>query len=656
MFQPNQLDNQVTFEGQLKPKKKKKWLLLIVVILFLIFALATILLYPAVVNGYRIYTRVNDIKSRIEPAMITAQEGDLSSTRNALKETREDLIYVNERMSKLGVISLLPQVRDKLSVADHLLKASIKLLGSFDQIIGMISLVDMENTDMDNVVNQIGLGNDKKEVLKAIRKNSNNFEKISKDLDEAKEELALITSNDLMGKYGSQLAVFYKSISEIVKNSQMALPLLEQLPEILGEGQEKTYLLLFQNNMEMRATGGFIGSYAILKIKDGEIVSMAIDDIYNLDKHSKDKLNAVAPAPIQTYIKQKYWFMRDSNWWPDWPTSARQIAWFFNAERKFAGLPYENIDGVIGITPDFIADLLLIAGEIEIYGKKFKAENFTMDLEMFVEFDYEKEGIPIDQRKSIIGTMAEVLLKRMQNMPPSSLINLWTLMSQSMDEKHILLYFHDEEVQKYFSEQNWSGAIAQTDYDYIMAVDSNLAALKTDSVMDKTIKYKVKENTKGELEAELTLGYRHTGKYVKDIISIYRDYLRVYIPAGARIKKVKILEDNKEQILKPEEILTYSESGKSVAAVFFTVDFNKQKYIVLEYDLPSHIRENYKNGMYKLFVQKQPGTSGHKTEIDLEFNRNISAYDYLVNPVILDRHNINWKTDLRKDRIFSIKF
>jgi len=48
-----------------------------------------------------------------------------------------------------------------------------------------------------------------------------------------------------------------------------AKPLLKRFPEILGSKKEQTYLVLFQNDKERRATGGFLTAYAVFKIKDG---------------------------------------------------------------------------------------------------------------------------------------------------------------------------------------------------------------------------------------------------------------------------------------------------------------------------------------------------------------------------------------------------
>ncbi|MFA6422674.1 MAG: DUF4012 domain-containing protein [Candidatus Buchananbacteria bacterium] len=640
----------------IKPKKRKRWLMPIVIFLIVLIVALIVILYPALVNGYQILKRVEVLKSRVEPTMENVKSGKWQEVKTDLTQTKEDLIFIQNGLNNLGLVSRIPSIDKKITAADHLLGASIKLLTGFNEIINIVASVDTNTANINGLANQLGTGANKKGILLAISKNRDAFDKISLSLKEAQDELSLVSSNDLLGKYGEQFKSLYNSLSSIVQDSEMALPILKQLPEILGEGQEKTYLILFENNMEMRATGGFIGSYGILKIKDGEIVSLFTDDIYNLDKLSKEKLNAIAPAPVQAYLKQKYWYMRDANWSPDWPTSAKQLVWFFDSERQIAGLPYQPVDGVIAITPDLIADMLSLVGEVEMYGKKFQSQNFALDLEKFVELDYASHGISTTERKSIIGPMSQIIMDRIEKMPPSGLLNLWTVIKKSIDQKHILIYLADANIQKYFSEQNWAGEIAQNDGDYITVIDSNMAALKTDSVMKKSLAYNLQENSDGSLAAELELTYKHDGAFQKDLVSMYRDYLRVYIPQGSIVKGAKLIDGNKVTELSANDLVIYKELGKTVVGIFMTVNIGKEKKIVLQYELPKTISTQYQNGLYKLFVQKQAGTSGHNLKINLEFKKHIIAYDYLTAPQELQKNSVLWNTNLEQDREFSLKF
>ncbi len=51
------------------------------------------------------------------------------------------------------------------------------------------------------------------------------------------------------------------------------------LPDMLGQKGTRRYLLLVQNNAEIRSTGGIPGSFAILKAKNGKL-SMGFQGSY----------------------------------------------------------------------------------------------------------------------------------------------------------------------------------------------------------------------------------------------------------------------------------------------------------------------------------------------------------------------------------------
>src|SRR3989344_7519944 len=87
------------------------------------------------------------------------------------------------------------------------------------------------------------------------------------------------------------------------------------LEELLGGNGPRKYLFLFQNNHELRATGGFIGSYALLDINDGVVRRFFVDGIFNPDGQLKEKI--VPPKPIQKISAS--WSLHDSNWFPDFP-------------------------------------------------------------------------------------------------------------------------------------------------------------------------------------------------------------------------------------------------------------------------------------------------------------------------------------------------
>jgi len=638
-----------------KRKKKKPLLKRAFVVSLIILLVLIIILAPVGVQGFLILQKAKVIEARAGNVMQLVKASNWTEVKSELAQTKEDLNYIKARLHRLGLISYVPQVSQKINVADHLITASVDLLSGYGEALSVMDSIKSVS-DINTVAQGLSGSGSKKDILMAISQNKDAFQRMGVYLAKAKADLSEISADDLSGKWASKLATLNFMLNEAISGTQEAMPILIHSPELLGADSEKTYLLVFQNNMEMRATGGFIGSYGLITVKEGEITNLFTDDVYNLDKYSKDKLNAPAPEPIAKYLKQKYWFMRDANWSPDWPTSARQILWFFNAERSMAGLPPQKVDGVIAISPDLIANTLALVGSIDVDGNKFDSNNFALSLEKFVESDYADQGIAVHERKSIMGPMAKIIFERIQQMPPSQLLNLWNVFKKDIDQKQVLVYLLNNDLQSYFADHNWSGAVKQTDGDFLMVIDSNLAALKTDVVMKKSINYNVGVDDNGNLISTASISLQHNGKYTKDLISMYRDYIRVYVPQGVKIKKISVVEDKSIKNLQMiKDVDVGEELGKEYVGTFLTVEQGKTKTLVIEYQLPENLQNQYQNGVYKLFVQKQPGTSGHSLSVGLNFNKNITAYQFDSLPSKLRGGSINWQTDLTLDRSFSLK-
>src|SRR3990172_9080066 len=77
--------------------------------------------------------------------------------------------------------------------------------------------------------------------------------------------------------------------SDLIEKSK---PLIAEAPYFLGTEGEREYLVLFQNDKELRPTGGFITAYTIASVKNGKFDSGDSSDIYNLDNNYVPHINA----------------------------------------------------------------------------------------------------------------------------------------------------------------------------------------------------------------------------------------------------------------------------------------------------------------------------------------------------------------------------
>lgn len=370
------------------------------------------------------------------------------------------------------------------------------------------------------------------------------------------------------------------------------------VPGIIGYPEEKTYLFLLLNNTEIRPGGGFIGTYGVVKIKDAQITEFFTDDIYNIDlKVNENTWDVEPPAPIKKYLGVDKWYMRDSNWSPDFPTSAQQAEWFYHAE----GGEQDDFDGVIAVTPELIGPFLDFYGGIEAEGVRYTSENFIDILEYKVEQEFFKRGIPEFERKKIIGVLAQNLLNKIKG---SSYHDLGILLDEtikSLERKEVLVYDKNDYFKRILRQKNWDGAIRSSEGDYVMVVDANLGSLKTDQVMEKELVYSVVPREDDRLVAKAVITYTNTGTFTWKTTR-YNTYTRLYVPFGS-----ELISSNgamlREKDTTPGEVDVGSDLAKTVYGAYISVEPGQKKKLEFEYLLPTSITSDE----YRLLIQKQPG-------------------------------------------------
>jgi hypothetical protein len=212
----------------------------------------------------------------------------------------------------------------------------------------------------------------------------------------------------------SQLQDSLKSSEDVLKNIK---PLLSLLPKLLGQNEAQTYLLIFQNDAEIRGSGGFLTAYAILETFRGKITPVLSQDIYELDNRFGNRLPA--PEPIKKYLPLVYnWHLRDMNLSPDFTVS---MDTFLPNYKEVA--QYKDFDGVIAMDTQIVVDLLRALGPVGV------ADWGTYDAEIVKECNcpqvvYKMEDYATrptyyvkENRKGMIGPLFISILLNVMNSP-----------------------------------------------------------------------------------------------------------------------------------------------------------------------------------------------------------------------------------------------
>lgn len=374
------------------------------------------------------------------------------------------------------------------------------------------------------------------------------------------------------------------------------------------------YLILFQNNAELRPTGGFIGSFAVVDINYGKISHVYIDtNIYKRDNKYNYMLQI--PAPKQMAHEGKYWSMHDANWAVDFPVAAQQIAWFYEHEGGTA------VDGVIAVNASLIANLIGIIGPINLDQDSLTItkDNFFAVLHKNIEKDYfeNEENKTVNEPKTILVDLTEAIQEKLKNKKiyPS----IFLLIKEALDRKDILLYFYNNNLEEFITLANWGGQVRESNGDYLYINNSNQGGMKSSLNISQAVNLESRIIESGSIINDLTITRTHLGSGLwPDANNI--NYMRVLVPDKSQLIFAQL--DGKDVL---SEVEITSEAGKTVFGLWVTTNIGSTKTLEIKYQIPLTIK-NEQN--YSLLIQKQPGAMPDHMKItfnnQLKYNNTIS--------------------------------
>lgn len=395
----------------------------------------------------------------------------------------------------------------------------------------------------------------------------------------------------------------------IEKDTKKEIEVLNKLVSKFTARDDKEYsfLVLLQNNMELRPGGGFLGQYAVIKVKNGEVVSSFVEDANLLDQRISADVSA--PYPFPQFMQIKKWKFRDSNFSPDFATNVEKAKYFY----RLSGRSSEGFDGVIAVNASVFNDVLALTGPITVpgYNVEFNKDNAVLKLEEIVEKAYLlNPELDTQNRKAIMKKMTPLLIERIFSV--GNITKLADFAHQEINKKNIMINFTDAELQKMVEDVHWDGAVIK-DWggDYLMTVDANMGALKSDYYIKRSLSYDV-DLTQPKPLVTLKMLYQHTATYGDWRTSDYHSYLRVYVPEGSNLLERKMVGWPNVQ----------KEFGKTYFGVKVDVLIGGQTEGLIVYELPERF---HSDGNYKLLIQKQSGVGDvpvkvHIKTADDEFN------------------------------------
>lgn len=652
-----------------KEKKGGKRFFLFLRIFLYAFLIIVILSFSLLLPCYFTFRNIYELsltgKQNLESAALYAKNFDFVKANVALVSAESNLVEAQDKIAGLKFLKYIPWAKEQYSAVENLLSTGVQTVSALSDLLGVAKDVTTVAEEAGALVGEVALPKkeitfakispeQKREILKKLFESPPRLQGAKAKIDLALLSLSKIKEDEVAGVILEAMRPVRETLITLREALNRAIPAAEIIPQIAGYPTPKTYLFLLQNSDELRPTGGFIGTFGIVKVKDGEINLFETHNIYEIDGPAESFLRIDPPWQIKKYLRVNWWFMRDANWSPDFPESAAKAEWLYHEEKG----PEANIDAVLAVTPDAIENLLRLVGNIEIDGQLFTPENLSDVLEYKVEKEYYELGIPEIQRKEIIGKMADEIFNRLVNLPSSRWLDVLRVAEKTLEEKHILLYSKSPELENLIKEEGWAGEVKDFNGDFLQVVDANMASLKTDRVADKKIDYSLWRAQDGKFHAKTIITYKNSG-WFDWRTTRYRTYARIYVPPGSVfVKGEGMMENDKilDPLRRPGQVEIKNELDKTYFGAFISVEPSETRTLSFEYVLPENIQEQIENGLYKLFVQKQAGTFGHPLTLRLDFGKKIKS----ANPA---EESKEWgdavyklQIDLSIDREFEVKF
>ncbi|OGN32078.1 MAG: hypothetical protein A3I92_00095 [Candidatus Yanofskybacteria bacterium RIFCSPLOWO2_02_FULL_43_10b] len=442
-----------------------------------------------------------------------------------------------------------------------------------------------------------------------------------------------------------------------------ALDYSDFLLELIGQSGPKKYLVLFQNNAELRPTGGFIGSYALVDFNRGFLRNLEVKNVYETDGQAQK--NIVPPKELQHITPT--WGMRDANWFINFPDSAKKVMQMYSEND---GQP--AVDGVITLTPTIISKILAITGPVELpeYGIALGSDNFVAEIQEEVEYGENRE-----EPKQILIDFVPKFLEELGGLDKEKWAEIFEILSEGVEQKHVLAYFKDQKMEKTALAGGFGGEIKKAAQDYLSVVHTNVKGSKGDAVTENS--YILKSDWKDEqMEHSLSIIRKHRGG--KSDLGFYNrtnyDYVRVLVPAGSKLLEINghssvkfsplveynngdfvtdpdLAEYEKKAVSVKSGVKQWEEGGKTVFGFWLKVEPGKTEKVVLKYQTPMWIQNN----AYSLLVQKQPGTLDDFFSFSLDLPKDKQII-YKNHDLTLSGNSANFQTKLLKDTEIEIKF
>ncbi|MFD3164624.1 DUF4012 domain-containing protein [Herpetosiphon sp. NSE202] len=486
-----------------------------------------------------------------------------------------------------------------------------------------------------------------KQMLDWLNANQPHWQQLQSDVQQLQQTWRSVPTSlqtaPFLANYQAQIAQFDQQLTA----AQTSLGLLERAWPLLadGWGTQKPLRLLIagQNPLELRPSGGFIGSIATLTLEQGRISKLAYFN--SADFAAVAPAGSAMPKPYNQYLRASIWTLRDANWWPDWPTSAQSLQTFWQLNQQ------PEVDAVIALDLYGLQGLIQVLAPLEIAGYGQMAQ--AASLEHIFGF-YDGQNVTGD--KQFLAALFRSTLETARHANFGQWLELGASLQASLQQRHLSIYFNDQTSQNLMLANGWAGTMPQVEHDLLALVDADLSysdgqnfieqRMQLDVQLDAqarpltntlTITYTNRYDTwRADLSKHAVYGYCYNiGLAIQQRIpGCYGDYARAYLPINALPLQLEGADT-------PPDI---AQEGHLTSVGWYMLLYPGQTRTIRLSYLP-----NLQSQPYRLSWFKQAGTLAHPIHVrvsqagqqvewrgTLQHDRELSLIDAAIQPAPSD--------------------
>lgn len=587
------------------------------VVLSVIALLSALIFFTIVKPGYAVLASANRLKTDLNLLGEEFKKQDIDTIKTTLEVIKVDLNDIKKsRDENYAWARSFSLTRDYYSDIDHFVASGIFMCDALSEFVTVVTpFADAAGfkTKTNVQITESGSGSGLAEALatwvKVMPDVAGKMDGVIEKMDMVGEEMQKVDARRYPESIkGVAIRSNIEAVQQYLSKAKDFGPdikaALTVIPQILGVGAEKRYAIIMQNNAEIRATGGFWTNYATFRIRN----AMLNSDFTSKDMYSIDDIIATTdtawtspflpPTPFyRDYLKVEHTYARDSNYYPDYTASVDAWMKYYKQAGYIRPLEAKPVNGVFAMDTEVIRRLLEVTGSVALNGVSYTPDNVIIELEKIASLSLkEQQG-----RKKVLGDLMEQMLVNMYK----SERNLWPKFIETAVrlavEKHVLAYvFDNPEAQKLLEKYNFAGKVINYDKgDYSYVVSSNLGGDKNNLFVTKNVVHNItSEGGKNFHEVVINYTFNDPKPGYEPLVSVYRDWVRVYAPAGSKLVSLEGSDAKTEADTKEE-------FGKIYFAGHLIVSPKETKTIKFKYELPASV---VGDKVYNLYLQKQPGT------------------------------------------------